>query len=365
MSDINSIMNNRFEITFIFTLSWFASGIFLDAWAHTFFGSELETFFTPWHFVLYTGFLSIAVLLVSVMLFNIKNLRHSESTKTLFGTFSNAIPEGYGFAYVGVILFLFVGMGDFLWHEAFGFEANVEAQYSPTHLLLGLGMLLIWSSPLIAAWRKEEVVNLSWKKHLAVFFSSTFLLFIFTFFTAVYNPFLVPLASNTYRPPVIASIAHSESASVQNSLILIYQGLGISAIITSSVFISGIILAMLRRFQLPSGWAFLMLFIHGVLVSLIKGTYFVIFPLMVGATFTELGHQLLIKPHSKDRLPSLNIRIFAFLITFPLFLTYFVSIIVLEGTWWTIHLWLGAPFLSGIVSVLISYLVFPLPLKST
>jgi hypothetical protein len=41
----------------------FISGLFLDGWAHTH-GRVDETFFTPWHAVLYGGYLACAVVLL-------------------------------------------------------------------------------------------------------------------------------------------------------------------------------------------------------------------------------------------------------------------------------------------------------------
>ena len=38
---------------------WVVAGMVLDAWAHQNV-SQLETFFTPWHAVLYTGFMAMA-----------------------------------------------------------------------------------------------------------------------------------------------------------------------------------------------------------------------------------------------------------------------------------------------------------------
>jgi hypothetical protein len=34
---------------------WFGAGLMIDAWAHSNL-AELETFFTPWHAVFYSGF---------------------------------------------------------------------------------------------------------------------------------------------------------------------------------------------------------------------------------------------------------------------------------------------------------------------
>lgn len=39
---------------------WLTTGIFVDGWAHNRFGESLETFFTPWHALFYSGFLAVA-----------------------------------------------------------------------------------------------------------------------------------------------------------------------------------------------------------------------------------------------------------------------------------------------------------------
>ncbi len=360
MSTIRQLINEKFELLYLFTLLWFASGIFLDAWAHSFFGSELETFFTPWHFVLYSGFSSILGLLLIVPTFNYLLTRKQHPQASFLDQLKNSVPTGYYFAYVGLLFFILGGMGDFIWHALFGFEASVEALYSPTHLSLGLGMLMIWSSPLIATWKKEEIIKLTWKNNYIVFFSSTFLLFIFTFFTAVYNPFMVPIASVKYQPPLATTAAHVDTTAIADQVTMFYQALGISAIIVSSIIISGILLPLIKRFQLPKGWLFLMITSYGVITSLINATYFVIIPALIGGICSEIGYAFLVKNHQANTIHSRNIRIYSVLLTFPLFLTYFIVIVLLESTWWTIHLWLGAPFLAGIVSLLVSYLIFPM-----
>jgi len=46
--------------TMLFGL-WLIIGVFVDGWAHTNLDSSLETFFTPWHGILYTGYLACAI----------------------------------------------------------------------------------------------------------------------------------------------------------------------------------------------------------------------------------------------------------------------------------------------------------------
>src|SRR5690348_2682529 len=42
---------------------WWMGGLFVDAWAYSNV-PQLETFFTPWHAILYSGFLAVAATLV-------------------------------------------------------------------------------------------------------------------------------------------------------------------------------------------------------------------------------------------------------------------------------------------------------------
>src|SRR5260370_38281037 len=55
-----------FEWSVAFFSTWFVIGLYLAGWAHA---NELpDTFFTPWHAVIYSGFLGAAGLLVSAVL---------------------------------------------------------------------------------------------------------------------------------------------------------------------------------------------------------------------------------------------------------------------------------------------------------
>jgi hypothetical protein len=78
--------------------AWLVAGIFLDGWAHN--HGKADSFFTPWHAVLYSGYAaSAAVVLASLR-------------RTASGTASArwVVPAGYGVSLVGVIVFGLAGM---------------------------------------------------------------------------------------------------------------------------------------------------------------------------------------------------------------------------------------------------------------
>src|SRR5262245_17831128 len=54
-----------------------------------------------------------------------------------------AIPEGYRVAVIGLCILAVGGPSDLAWHTRYGFEVNVDAIYSPPHLMLFFGGLLV------------------------------------------------------------------------------------------------------------------------------------------------------------------------------------------------------------------------------
>ena len=53
------------------------------------------------------------------------------------------------------------------------------------------------------------------------------------------------------------------------------------------------------------------------------------------------------------------LRVFSLATPFSFFLLYFAALILSSGVWWRIHMWLGAPFLAGVVGLMLSYLRLP------
>ncbi|HTJ38447.1 MAG TPA: hypothetical protein VL738_34880 [Dactylosporangium sp.] len=120
--------------------AWLTAGVALDAWAHNT-RSDLESFWTPWHAVLYSGFVAVAAWV----------LWHARGAWRTRPLDLPAIPAGYVPAVAGVVLFALCGMGDATWHTIFGIEQNINILFSPTHLGLGAAMVLILTAPVRSA----------------------------------------------------------------------------------------------------------------------------------------------------------------------------------------------------------------------
>lgn len=119
---------------------WLAGGLYLDGWAHSHV-PELETFFTPWHGVLYSGYAALAVALVPAALWRGRPA----------GPVRDWVPAGYGLGLLGAVLFAAGGVTDMAWHTLLGIEVGLEALLSPPHLLLLTAGTLMVTTPVRAA----------------------------------------------------------------------------------------------------------------------------------------------------------------------------------------------------------------------
>ena len=132
-------MTRREEVAFAFFSTWSIIGLFVDGWAHN--HDKPETFFTPWHGILYSGVGAAIAFAV------FERRRAPVGTPPVAG--ERVTTAGLG-------VFLTGAVGDLVWHELFGIEVGIEALMSATHLLLMIGGVLAASAPLRAAWATDD-----------------------------------------------------------------------------------------------------------------------------------------------------------------------------------------------------------------
>src|SRR4051812_5841929 len=123
--------------------AWLLGGLVLDGWAHQF-RPGLETFFTPWHAVLYAGFTATA--LWTLLTHHRRRLRGVAHT-------------GYEAGLWGAIVFGIGGFLDGLWYTLIGIEVSIAALNSPPHLIMFLGAILLVTSPWRSATRSGFVAS--------------------------------------------------------------------------------------------------------------------------------------------------------------------------------------------------------------
>jgi hypothetical protein len=302
-------------------------GLYLDGWAHRHI-PNLETFFTPWHGVLYAGFFATFGLLGAVAWRN-----HARGWP-----WAESAPTGYGLSLIGMLLFFAAGVGDLIWHMVFGIEARLDALLSPTHLILAVGGTLIGAGPFRAAWRRPAPETPRLRDLLPMLLSLTFGWSILTFFTQFAHSFVRPLAAGTEPQATFYP-----------------QALELAGILLQSAIMMGVILLIMRRWRLPFGSLTVMLTLNAALVSLLE-TY--VGFIAVGFLAGVAGDLLLQWLHpSADR--PFAFRLFAGALPAIYYAGYFLWLMLTSGVWWAVHLWTGAIVMAGLAGWLISYLLLP------
>src|SRR6266478_4189720 len=303
----------------------FVGGLFLDGWAHTH-GRVDQSFFTPLHAVFYAGYAMTASALVASLLRN-----HARGCP-----WQLALPVGYGLSGSGALIFAAGGMTDLIWHTLFGVEAGVEALLSPTHLVLALGLGLIASGPVRAAWRRPGPVS-GWTVQGPMLLGLTSTLSVLTFFTEYAHP-LVYAAAGRGHPYGGAA------------------GLGVASV---TGLLVAVVLLTARIGTLPRGGLTLIVALNAAAMGFLNFSGDYPLALVVGAGVAGLlGDTLYARLHPSAAAPSAW-RLFAFALPATFYLCYFLALMLTEGIAWSVHLWVGSIVLAGIAGWLLSYLLLP------
>ena len=305
----------------------FLGGLFLDGWAHTH-GRVDDTFFTPWHAALYSGYLATALALVGRAAW-----AHARGA-----AWRHAIPAGYGLSLVGAGCWLVGGPFDLAWHSAFGFEAGVEALLSPAHAVLALGFGLMASGPLRAALRRPRG---RWLEELPLVLSLTFVVANLMFFTQIAHP--------------LSNLWAAGSAPISNDA----KELGLVSMMLTAAIDSLPVLLFLRLERLPLGGLAILIALQCLAVGFVydHGPYPVaaVIGMIAAAMVVELLRAALRPGPTRPA----AFRSFAFAFPALLFVGYFGALALTVGIGWSTHLWTGTVVFAGIIGWLASYAVLP------
>jgi len=304
-------------------------GIGLDARAHAEGISFAEEgFVTPEHVFFYSAFLAIAATIGAATL---ANRRRGD-------TWIGAIPAGYGVGVLGVVIFGFGGLGDFLWHSTFGFEEGLEALTSPTHQLLAVGGILFLTSPLRATWRRTD--SPSGIGLVAAAVSATLGFALFGLFSSVINPVVSP------------EIFGSDDVALGVAQFMVFPGVLVAI---------GLVLS--RRFDLPPG-ALTVIFVGGGLMALSRGVH--LWPMLGSLVAAGLAADLLGWLYHPDR-SGLALRLFGLAV--PLAFGAAYMLIAQYGMaattpfrvqiGWSVHVWTGAVTLGMLSGLIVTYVAVP------
>ncbi len=128
-------------------------GVIQDGWAHAH-GMVDQSFLTPWHAVLYSMMVVNGIVLGTLA---IRNRLAGYSVR-------RALPYGYMLALIGVVLFALAGVFDLWWHTLFGIETGITGLISPSHLVLALSGMFVFSGPIRSIARQYGRSTSGWRR---------------------------------------------------------------------------------------------------------------------------------------------------------------------------------------------------------
>jgi hypothetical protein len=316
---------SKHSITMIMGM-WLIIGLFIDGFAHN--HGAVETFFTPWHAILYSGYLACAVWIFMMI--------RSNKVNTQSTSWFTAIPVGYKLGVAGVILFFVGGLGDMYWHTVFGIEKNIEALLSPTHLLLLSGALMILTSPYRAISAAEKGTAPTFRQLLPALTSIGLTFTVFAFFLMYAWSF----RQNLWMARGEDAIGRAVVDFLITTMILVIP-----------------LMFVLRRWKLPFGTVTFFFLFESIFLAVLDGfsdSSSIIILLISGVIGDVLFREI------KER-DAADWRYKAVFFVLPILIwgLYFAHLKLFETLTWSPELWGGSIFLCALSSLGLSILAAP------
>lgn len=312
---------------------WLILGLFTDGWAHANLPG-LETFFTPWHGLLYSGFAGSALWLAVL----------ARRGRRLGRSWRRALPVGYPLAALGVLAFGAGGVGDMLWHVMFGVETGIDALLSPTHLVLLVGGALVLTSALRAGWaRPPDPEGPSLRGELPAVLSLVLVTALAAFFLLYVSVFTGAAAAEglTRIPEGAPGHEAAELPAVA----------GLAAyLITTLVLVAPVLLAQ-HAGRRPPGTIVLLVAVVAWLSAAVGGLTPYGIAAAVAVTAGAAAAEPLVARIDRSGLPA-AVRSSAVAAAVPALIwpAQLVAVAVTDGVRWPVELWSGVVLLSVLVA---------------
>jgi hypothetical protein len=325
--------SRRADLVTVLLGLWFVVGLFLDAWAHNNLPG-LETFFTPWHAVFYSGFVATAGWICWLVWRQVRAGRRGAA----------AVPVGYGLGVLGLPVFALAGMLDYLWHTVFGIEQDLKILFSPTHLLLITSMIAIVTSPLRAAW-SDPGRSGSLRRLLPAVLSLTFATTLVLLFLQYANPLV-------WSPWFVVQTLSANDRSGSSAPLLV------ASIAVTNVVLLAPLLLLARRWRVPVGTATILYAVIAGLCGAVTAFRYgsiVVTPLLAGLLVDALLAWLRPRPHRRGGY--LAFATAAPLVTWSVYLA--IASIQVGHLPGVVEYWTGIPVVAALCGLVVAVLMVP------
>lgn len=341
--------------------------LFLDGLRHNNL-TGIDTFWSGAHIAMYAGLIGLGVWLAYVL------MRYQKSLDVLEYA---AVPYGYALAFVALPFAAIAGPADFIWHEAYGFENQIDSTYSPPHQGLFLAGALLGAIGVASAWRRSDVAP-ALRPYLPAVFSMTSVVAVVVF---VVHQLVPAYSSAATTAAFLRDLAGRDDAFAPGSEAVHPEGLStaltnygdqafpyyfysthaaVAGFLLFTAALVGGVLVMRRRWRVPFGS-----------LTLMCTTLALLFPMLSEYRQAELIPSLVLGGLIGDVMLARltggtgpvrmwRLRLFAALLPIPLWVVYFLCVeLFQDGLGWGTTLWFGVLTTSAGVGYLVSLLVFP------
>jgi hypothetical protein len=346
---------------------WPIAAMFFDGHNHNNKTGQ-ESFLSVPHLFLYAGMTAVAIW-VAMVAVKYQTAAGVDPRKTLIPDLK-AIPVGYGVAILGLTSLGLGGPIDFIWHSSYGFEVGVDAIYSPPHLLLFFGGLLVSSTGIRAMWAKQDVV-LDLKGFAPVAISATLFVGVSGFITMYLSAFMTNVTPTsdfvrdyqTHFKDNFTDQTVSLNAGLtgygDNAWPFYYYSAshGIAVEIITTLILLGPALLMLRRWRVPFGAMTLIFTGYGLLASIM--TSYRDWVLIIPLVLFGLTIDLLQRRSGEQRLTLGGIRAVGPIAAAVLWVSYYGVLALDKGIGWEPTLWVGALMVGVLTGFGVAFLVAP------
>lgn len=307
---------------------WFTLGLFLDAYAHANI-PELESFFTPWHAVFYSGFAAVAAWVLWTVWGHVRDGRRGIA----------AVPVGYGLTLVALPVFVVAGAADMAWHELLGIETTTDIFFSPSHLGLITAMIVIVTTPLRTAWADPVRATPTPTAVLTLASATSLVLLFLTYGNAL-----------LFSPDAVVgsfSVLRDGSANALAGRVLL----------TNAVLLAPLLL-LAKRWRLPFGAATAVFGTSALISAVLTGFELLALPLavLVAGVLADVLARVL-RPAAHRRGAFWGFAAATAAVTWTLYLGVASAV---EGRLpAVVELWTGMPIVAALVAWLLAVIVLP------
>jgi hypothetical protein len=349
---------------------WPITAMFFDGRGHNNETGQ-ESFFSIAHLFLYGG-LTVVGLWIGALVTRYQIQGGVDPRKTLIPDLK-LIPVGYGVAISGLITLGIGGPADLIWHSAYGFEVGVDAIYSPPHLALFFGGLLLCSTGIRSMWAKQDIV-LDFKGFLPVLLSTILFIGVAGFITMYLSAFMtnVTPTSDFVNDYARFKDTHDDQSISLNGGLTGYgddlwpyyyysASHGIASMIVTTLVLLGPILLLLRRWSVPFGAVTVIFLGYGLLVNIMSEyrDIVLIVPLIITGLAIDFLQKRFGGQRADGRLTLGGIRAIGPAAAAVLWISYYAVLALDKGIGWEPTLWVGAVIVGIMTGFGVAFLIAP------